>query len=69
MNQCLHCKRTLGFNEPYYVVRTKDTRFMGRKRYQRVAACCEDCEEQGQRTQYTIDEWRDLRDGHQGEKP
>lgn len=63
MSNCFYCRRTLGINEPYYLIRTKDARFRGRKRYQTVAYCCEECEEEGAQCQFSTDEWRKIRDG------
>lgn len=62
MSECFYCKKTLGINEERYLIRTKDTRFRGRKRYQTAAYCCVDCEKSGQSTKYTTDEWRAMRD-------
>lgn len=61
VNTCFYCKKQLGINEPYYLMRSKDVRFRGRKRYQTVAFCCEDCEEAGKQCQFTPDEWETLR--------
>lgn len=62
MSECFYCKKALGFNEERYLIRTKDVRFRGRKRYQTAGYCCLDCEDNGERTQYTSEEWRELRD-------
>lgn len=68
MDQCFYCGETL-FNSERYVIRTKDTKFQGRKRYQNVGYCCLTCEGRGCRTQYAIEEWRAMRDAIQGATP
>lgn len=60
MDQCFHCKKSLGFNEERYLIRTKDEHFRGRKRYQKVGYCCLDCENDGQQCQFATEEWRKL---------
>lgn len=62
MSQCFYCKKTLGMNESYFLMRSKDRGFQGRNRYQTVAFCCEDCEAAGKQCQFSVEEWRELRD-------
>ncbi|ANI14435.1 hypothetical protein A9C11_10765 [Pseudomonas citronellolis] len=62
MSQCFYCKKTLGMNEPYFLIRSRDRRFRGRRRYQTVAYCCEDCEADGKQCRFSIEEWQSLRD-------
>jgi len=68
MSQCFHCKKTLGMNEPYFLMRSKDRKFRGRNRYQTVAYCCVDCEAAGKQCRFSIEEWQALRDDQEGWK-
>jgi len=61
LGTCFYCKKSLGFNEPYYLIRTKDRHFRGRKRHQTVAYCCIDCEDAGKQCHFSSEEWRALK--------
>ena len=61
MDKCFYCGDTM-WNSERYAIRTKDTRFQGRKRYQIVGFCCIACEDDGKPTQYSTEEWRKVRD-------
>ena len=60
MSTCFYCRKTLGINESYYLMRAKDTKFRGRNRYKTVAYCCESCEADGKQCKFTTEEWRAL---------
>lgn len=61
MSSCFYCKKEFGINASYYLMRTKDRRFRGRKRHQTVAYCCKDCEADGKKCSFTTEEWDVIR--------
>lgn len=69
MNTCFYCKKSMGFNEPYYLIRSMDRRFRGRKRHQTVAFCCIDCEGDGKQCSFSDEEWQALKAQHPATGP
>jgi hypothetical protein len=55
MKTCYHCKRDLGFNEEYYVVRKAVKPKGSPYRHVRLGACCETCESEGKPTNFEYD--------------
>lgn len=59
---CFYCDKKMGFNDPYWLIRTWDERFRGRKRWQTAAYCCLDCEGEGKPCKYNRLEWEKVVD-------